>query len=96
MLDRGEILDSNEPIPISTLYGASLFFVLTTVTTVGYGDITPCNQLERNFTYCIMSIGVVAFSFASGSLSSIMSNYDSSEAKLNEKLILINKIRRQY
>lgn len=25
-----------------------------------------------------------------------MSNYDSSEAKLNEKLILINKIRRQY
>jgi len=78
------------------LYSLAFYFVITTVTTVGYGDITPVNIYERIFCYVLMVIGVVSFSFASGSLSSIISNYDSSQASLQERLLLLNKIKKQY
>jgi hypothetical protein len=39
-----------------------------------------------------MIIGVISFSFATGSLSSIIANYDSSEAQLKEKLSTLNAI----
>jgi len=43
-----------------------------------------------------MVIGVVAFSFASGSLASIIQNYDTQNAKLAEKLDILNKIYIDY
>jgi hypothetical protein len=43
-----------------------------------------------------MLIGVVTFSISTGSLSSIISNYDSSEAKLKEKISILNSIQTEY
>jgi hypothetical protein len=43
-----------------------------------------------------MLIGVLSFSFATGALSSIISNYDSSEAKLKEKISTLNSIQSEY
>jgi hypothetical protein len=54
------------------LYITSVYFTVTTVTTVGYGDINGANPLERSVSICIMIIGVISFSFATGSLSSIL------------------------
>ena len=54
------------------LYITSIYFTVTTITTVGYGDITGVNTLERAVSIIIMIIGVVSFSFATGSLSSIL------------------------
>ena len=59
-------------------YMIALYFVSTTVTTVGYGDINPVNDIERIFCIMLLFIGVMTFSFASGSLSSIITNYDNS------------------
>ena len=64
------------------LYITSFYYTVSTVTTVGYGDISGSNTLERAFAILIMIIGVMAFSFASGSLSSILQNYDQANAKL--------------
>jgi hypothetical protein len=58
------------------LYITSFYYTVSTVTTVGYGDISGTNVLERSFAIVIMMIGVMSFSFASGSLSSILQNYD--------------------
>ncbi|MFN9901657.1 MAG: ion channel, partial [bacterium] len=41
-------------------YVTTLYWVVTTMATVGYGDILPRTTFERAFTMCIM-IGVVAF-----------------------------------
>ena len=49
---------------------------MTTITTVGYGDISANNNLERVFGTLIMLIGVLCFSFASGSLASILGSMD--------------------
>ena len=49
---------------------------------MGYGDISAMNIIERIVSIILMLIGVLSFSFATGSLSSIMSNYDQANAKL--------------
>jgi len=74
----------------------SLYFVATTVTTVGYGDIVPVNGVERIFCHFIMLVGVLAFSFASGSLGSLITNYENSQASMKERLETLNKIKKQY
>lgn len=64
------------------LYATSFYYTVSTITTVGYGDISGKNTLERVIGIIIMIIGVMAFSFATGSLSSILQNYDQANAKL--------------
>jgi hypothetical protein len=78
------------------LYWTSFYWTITTITTVGYGDISGGNNLERAFCSVVMIIGVFAFSFANGSLASIMSNYDQSNASYLEKVEILSKIYKQY
>jgi hypothetical protein len=40
--------------------------------------------------------GVISFSFAIGSLSSMLSNLDAKAAKLKEKLHVLNEIQNEY
>ena len=49
---------------------------MTTITTVGYGDIVGHTVLERIICIFLHLIGVLSYSFASGSLTSIIQNYD--------------------
>jgi uncharacterized membrane protein (UPF0182 family) len=56
----------------SEQYLTSFYFTITTITTVGYGDISINTPLEKIFCIIIMIIGVLAFTFASGSLASIL------------------------
>ena len=43
-----------------------------------------------------MLIGVISFSFATGTLSSILSNIDTQKAKLKSKLELLLEIKQEY
>ncbi len=60
----------------SDLYVTSFYFTTTTILTVGYGDITAVSMSEKILCIILMIIGVISFSFATGSLSSIIANYD--------------------
>jgi hypothetical protein len=60
------------------LYVTSFYFTVTTIVTVGFGDITAKNSGEKIICIFLMLIGVISFSFATGSLSSIIANYDAS------------------
>ena len=55
------------------LYIASFYFVVTTITTVGFGDISGFNTYERLFCCFLMLIGVLAFSYSTSSLSLTLS-----------------------
>lgn len=72
------------------LYITSFYFTVTTILTVGYGDIVAFNLTEKIFCVFLMLIGVIYFSYSTGTLSSIIANYDSEEAKAKEKIMLIN------
>jgi hypothetical protein len=73
-----------------------MYWAVTTITTVGYGDISGTNNLERIFCCIMMITGVILFSFASGALASIIQNFDSSNAFYQEKLLVLNKIYKEF
>ena len=52
-------------------YLASLYFIVTTITTVGYGDITSKNPAEQGFCIVLMLVGVIACSMAISSFTNI-------------------------
>jgi len=49
-----------------------MYFTVTTVLTVGYGDITAVSMTEKCFCMLMMLVGVFSFSFSTGTLSAII------------------------
>lgn len=68
MSDFLEIQNYNE----FDFYTLSFYWTITTITTVGYGDISATSTAERWFCSLVMVIGVISFSFANGSLGLII------------------------
>ena len=73
-----------------SIYVVAFYWTITTITTVGYGDITGTNTLERLFSSLIILIGVVAFSFVQGSIASILQNNDPKEVEYNERMEILD------
>lgn len=70
-------------------YLIGIYFTVTTITTVGYGDISADTTGERIMCIILMLIGVVSYSYAIGSLSSLLTSLDAKTAKLKEKLSIL-------
>ena len=51
---------------IGTNYMWSFYYSMATMTTVGYGDITPTNTAEVVYTWALLWISLVAFSGCMG------------------------------
>jgi potassium voltage-gated channel Eag-related subfamily H protein 7 len=90
------LADSGEKISMEDkkrVYIVALYYIVQTVTTVGYGDVNPATTKERIFQICVMLIGVIAFSFIAGTLSSLISSFDDVMAEKNknsERLAALN------
>ncbi len=54
----------------------SCYFALTTLSTVGYGDLYPISTNEMLVGIIVMLLGIVFFSHIMGSFIEIISNYD--------------------
>ena len=78
------------------LFICSSYFIMTTTATVGYGDISPVTTLERIFGMALMFCGVLSFTFVSGTLASILSAFDTSQAIFSERVIQLNRLRQHY
>jgi voltage-gated potassium channel len=57
-------------------YVVAFYFTVTTITTVGYGDISGTNSIEKFIANIIMVLGVILFSLISTSITTILTNYD--------------------
>lgn len=78
-----------------TQYLAAFYWTLTTMITVGYGDITPGNTLERLVTMLWMFIGVGFYTFTVGSLSTFLMSIDTRESILTSKLGAVQELYRE-
>ena len=58
------------------LYVSATYYIVATITTVGYGDISGQNTSERLLACFLMVTGVVFFAISSGSLTTIIANVD--------------------
>ena len=77
--------------PDDTKYLCSVYWAITTLATIGYGDITPKNDLERCICIVWMIFGVGFYSYTIGSLSSLISSIDSQQAVLNQRIYTISE-----
>ncbi len=71
-------------------YIRSLYWTVTTLTTVGYGDITPHLNYEYILTIGVMATGAFTYAFIIGNIASIISNLDSQKASFQNKVDAIN------
>ena len=78
-------------------YVPALYFIVTTVTTIGYGDFLPKQNMEMIFVMAIELIGLALFSYFIGIIRSIESSKSSfqmieqKKVELTEFLEKINK-----
>jgi len=54
-----------------------IYFAITTLSTIGYGDFHPVSQIERSIAAFILLWGVTIFSFIMGQFIEILMNYKS-------------------
>ena len=76
--------------PTSKQYIFSLYWAFTTMTTVGYGDISPGTVNEQMFVMVCMLIACGTFAYIVGAISSILNRSNTIVANFKEKTMHIN------
>lgn len=77
-------------------YLTSYYWVVMTVITVGYGDVSVNTTNEKLLAVITMFAGVLFFSFMVGSLFSIINDMDKKSVIYETKLQLLMQIREKY
>ncbi|CAE7879428.1 Kcnh5, partial [Symbiodinium microadriaticum] len=75
---------------VSEGYVYSLYYTLTTMTTVGYGDITPVNLGEICFSLLLLLIATVVFATVMGYLTDMIANVNSERNQQAEKILMLS------
>lgn len=74
---------------VGSLYLRSIYFIITTLATVGYGDIYPCNNIERILVIMWIIIVMFFMTFNISSMSNMISNIDTKDSILQYKTTII-------
>lgn len=88
----GEVLD----MTVEEQYLTSVYFIITTFSTVGYGDISASNTSEKIFCIIIMIVGVTAFAAGTSTLTNLLQSYDTENKILQDKVNILNRIKKEY
>jgi len=80
----------------SELYITAMYFTVTTILTVGYGDILPFSKAEKLICIFLMVFGVISFSFATGTLSSLITSIDDRDSMQKQKIVTLNQLKASY
>lgn len=76
-LDATSLEGANLP----TRFLTSVYWSITTITTVGYGDISPVTPMEQAFGIVVMAVGAIIYSVLFASMTNLISSMNISEAK---------------
>jgi CRP-like cAMP-binding protein/voltage-gated potassium channel Kch len=71
---------------IQDRYIAALYYVLITMTTVGYGDISASNEIERLFAIMMMLTGAIVFGALVGKVTSLIDKRNPQAKAFKERM----------
>ncbi|KAL7551021.1 hypothetical protein ACHAWF_014220 [Thalassiosira exigua] len=77
--------------PKTTQYIASMYWAFSTLTTVGYGDISARTPQEQIYAMGMMLVGVSWYAYIVSSMSSIMSSFDAQNKAVRDKTHCVNE-----
>jgi len=88
----GWILVSGNPAGLGSLelYITAYYWTMTTLTTIGYGDITPSGQAQMLFVIPIQLFGAAMYGLIIGSIAGLLANIDVAKRRYREKMEQIN------
>ena len=53
----------------------SCYFIMTTLATVGYGDLVPQTKIEKIISIIIMIVGIGFFSYIMGNFTDVLARF---------------------
>ncbi len=76
-----------------SIYIESFYFLVTTITTVGYGDITCSSFGERIFHIFLLAIGSIFYSYIISTIGNYIKNDSNAKIQYNNDLSILENIR---
>ena len=88
-----EGLDSESSLD---LYIASIYYIVTTLTTVGYGDINVTSTHQRTFQILLLIVGTLSYSWLLTYISNYIKKNNEKYIVYEEKMKILEEIRINY
>ncbi|MGN7611123.1 cyclic nucleotide-binding domain-containing protein [Magnetococcales bacterium HHB-1] len=85
-----------EGVPLDVFYIKAMYWSVTTLTTVGYGDITPGDMWGEIYAMCVMLLGVGIYGFVAGNVTTLLVSSNSFQMEQRRKLETLIDFMRQY
>lgn len=82
-----------EPV---TYYNMAIYWTITTLTTVGYGDITPTTNVARIYTMAIMLVGAATYGIIIANFSRLIMLADKYKEERKEKMANLHQFMKYY
>ncbi|KAJ1452074.1 hypothetical protein M885DRAFT_406028, partial [Pelagophyceae sp. CCMP2097] len=70
-------------------YLISLYWVFTTMTTVGYGDVPVVSNSEKTFAIFAMIVGGACFGYIIGNVTRMLENFDQGATLYRERIEVV-------
>ncbi|MEO5330122.1 MAG: ion transporter [Magnetococcus sp. THC-1_WYH] len=87
--------DSPAKDPVS-IYIQAFYWLIVTVATVGYGDITPQNDISRLYATLVMLVGIAMYGTIIGSVSTTIANTNAQKQRRRDKFAALADFMKRY